>query len=125
MSMKQHKRLLREMITLGPDFDEAADASRALGWNGRFDIEVLSADDARLVLDRFLAGEFEIERLSLWAESLEGREDLELDQNAPADLATLLFELATPQINDVSRESIRQWVDRLSRPSDSQKGSPR
>ena len=114
VSLEEHKRLLREMVALGPDFDEAATASRPLGWNGRFDVERLTADDARQVLERYLAGEFGLDRLSSWAEALEGREDLELEGDAPADLAQLLFELSAPEINDVTWESIQQWVDRLS-----------
>ncbi|WP_158865439.1 hypothetical protein [Leifsonia sp. AG29] len=113
VSVTEHQRLLREMIALGPDFDEAATASRELGWNGRFDVERLTADDVRRVLQRYLAGEFGLARLSSWADALEGREDLQLDGDAPDDLAELLFELSTPEINDLSQKSIQNWVNRL------------
>ncbi|WP_434317995.1 hypothetical protein [Leifsonia sp. P73] len=73
----------------------------------------MTADDARGVLERCIAGRVSLHRLTTWAEAVEGRDDIELDAKSPADLATLLFELSNPKINNPSLDTIRVWSTRL------------
>lgn len=110
----RHRGLLREVIVFGPSFAEATFQLRGLGFDGRQDVARLTVSDAVDVLRRTLEERMSDADLTLWADTIEGREDVELDPSAADSMSDLLFDLSNPAINGRDRRKLAHWVHRLS-----------
>ena len=88
------------------------DDLRGLGWDGREHVARFTALDASLVLRRLLDGAVDAAAVERWADAIESREDVELDPADADDLSDLLFQLATPAINDPAAEMAATWLSR-------------
>jgi len=82
------KPLLRELKSFGWD------------WPEEHPLVVLKKEDLLHVIDRFLRGELESAQLQEWAENLECREDIKLQEEDRERIDDVFFRIATPCIND-------------------------
>jgi hypothetical protein len=64
----------------------------------------------------YLAGELSAADLQLWAEALEGRDDLGFHSDCADRLKDFLFEFATPEVNEpITRQLAERWLSQLGR----------
>ncbi len=73
---------------------------RAYGWDSDEELVLLSAADARRILERYLTGELSAQQVEYWAELLEMRDDVGFEERQSAELRRLISVLANPEINE-------------------------
>jgi hypothetical protein len=65
-------------------------------------------------LGEYVNGVLPLEDLVLWADTLEGRDDVELDDGCREDLAEFLFVVTVPEANGpFTLEVATTWQDRF------------
>ena len=103
----------REVITSLVEFASALDVLKqrlaALDWDSDEQVPCLPRH-VRHVLERHLEGEIGVPEVEVWANLIEGRDDIEL----PASLREVIFELANPSITrKLSSERARELIGGL------------
>lgn len=74
----------------------------------------LSRGDVLAALRRYLDGEWSAADLSHWADEVENPETVQYEAAYSTLIASVLFDLATPEINgEPTPESVRKWVEEL------------
>lgn len=114
----ERKAALRSVLSLSQPLDEALRRLRAFeyAWPHSPLVE-LDCADVITVLERYLAGTLEVSQVELWAEAIEGREDVELAPGKEDVLSEVLFRLSTPEITEVlTRELALRIVNELRPP---------
>lgn len=87
---------------------------KALPWDMEQELATLRRDDVTSVLKRYLAGELDRADLEVWADLIEGREDIGLERGYDDVLKDIIYELANPTIMpEFSRARAEEWVRRL------------
>jgi hypothetical protein len=76
---------------------QVATALRALKWDSD-ELEELRTEHVVAILERFLRGDLHAEDVCLWADLVEGREDVALEQTHEEVLKDVVFQLATPEV---------------------------
>src|SRR5947207_6181559 len=91
---------LRALVELQVEPHQAAARLREDSWDSDEDLVTLTAADAVRVLNAYLSGQMDAADVQLWAEALEGRDDLGFDSGCGDRLKDFLFEFATPEVNE-------------------------
>lgn len=87
---------------------------KALPWDAEQDLVRLDSDDVISVLQRYLAGELDRTDLEVWADLIEGREDIGFEPGHEDVLKNIIYELANPTImNELTSARAEEWVRRL------------
>ena len=74
----------------------------------------LSREDVVTALRRYLDGDWTADDLSRWADEIENPETVRYEDAYSTLIASVLFDLATPEINgEPTPERVRQWVSEL------------
>lgn len=106
---------LRDLINLRVPVEQAESALAEFGWDSDDDLDTLTRADVIHILRRYQAGELNSTDCQRWAEALEGRDDLGLEEDWEDALKELLFEIATPGLAErLTPEFARRWASRLS-----------
>ena len=110
----RHGYLLRALVDLSMPVDgTTAELAQWFDWDGAPLVE-LSVSDMVRVLHRFLDGELSPDQLEGWADAIEGRSDIALQDGAEAQLKQLLFEISTPAINfAITPPQASEWRKQL------------
>jgi hypothetical protein len=86
----------------------------SLAWDSEGPHATLTKPHATNVLTRYLSGELSTEELEEWANLIEGREDIGIEQSEAGLLEEFIFELANPILTQaLSPESASQWLRRF------------
>jgi hypothetical protein len=93
----ERRRLLERIIGAGPSLGDDVRALRALPFDVDEPVVVLTVAQACAVLARHAAGALSDAELELWADALEIRDDVGLEQEL---LRECLFELSSPELSD-------------------------
>ncbi len=106
---------LRDLVSLARPINEALTVLGSLAWDSDEELVTLTRSDVLNVLRMFLAQDLGVDELKLWAEALEGRDDLAFEPGFEEELQQSVFEFSTPEINEpVSPELAVRWESRLS-----------
>jgi hypothetical protein len=97
-SSEQRAEVLRNLLTVTPDLRASIGAARALRWDYDYELVRLHASHIRHVLRLYLSGEFSSTDVEDWANAVESREDVGLDEARKDDLASAIFDLANPAL---------------------------
>jgi hypothetical protein len=110
----ERRRALGSLVALVGSVDELRRAVAAFPWDCDHDLVTLTRRDVVNVLNRYLAAQLTAKDVNEWADALEGREDVGLEQGYEDILHRALFELATPEINEaITASFIRRWIAAL------------
>jgi hypothetical protein len=114
-SMGQHReRILHRLIRFQPTRAEMMSEVKALPWDAERELVELKGADAIAVLQRYLAGDLDRTDLEVWADLIEGREDIELERGHNDVLRDIIYELANPAIMpELTGAKADAWVRRL------------
>lgn len=78
------------------------------------DSEVLSLETIEVMLERFLSRQIDVESLVEWANILDANEHTDVAETDRELIAQLLFELASPEINDeINDASVSSMLSRI------------
>lgn len=112
----QRRAAVRDLVELRIPVARAVAELARFGWDSDEELHTLTRAAARRLLQGYRRGELTAEECRLWAETLEGRDDLGLEQNAEDTLTEFLFELATPELTEpLTPESAGRWERTLAR----------
>lgn len=114
MPEDERRKALLDLVELRVPVEAAVEALRSFDWDHNADLVVLTAADARRVLQRFLGERLGPTAVERWAEALECREDIGMDPGASDALDALIFELANPLLcRPLDRSLAEEWLARL------------
>ncbi|WP_436763002.1 hypothetical protein [Streptosporangium sp. V21-05] len=107
---EDRRRLLRELIELRRPVSDLVDKLRKYSWDIDAPLESVEAEDVARILDSYLSGQIPAATLTEWADALEMRDDVQIDEH----LFEFFSEASSPEINEsISTEFARRWMSRL------------
>lgn len=111
---EDRRSLLRGLISMDLPAGIARQRLWAFPWDSDTELVLLTRADCVRLLDSYLNGEQSAEECEAWAEAIEGRDDIGLEEGASDRLKSFLMELSTPEVTrPLSRESAREWRQAL------------
>ena len=105
---------LRALIKLETATGAALTALAGYGWDSGEDLIILTTTDLKRILNRYLGGELTEDEWQLWAEALEGRDDVGFEGETGELIKEFIFQSATPEIFEpLSPLLARKWLSRF------------
>jgi hypothetical protein len=89
--------LLRALLNLSAPLEQVERWLRSYPWDSNSDVALLEREHTRSILSRYVAGNLDVNIVEMWANAIEGREDIGL----PAEdelIREVLHELANPRL---------------------------
>jgi hypothetical protein len=107
-------QVLQDLLMLRTPVPEAAQRLKEIPWDSDVGLVTLTRTDGRRLLDAYLDGSLGDEAVEQWANAIEGRDDIEMEEGYEALLKDFVFELATPEITRrITRSTATEWRRRL------------
>lgn len=117
MTRPTRVQALQALVAAEPPMQQTLETVRSFSWDSEELVE-LTAAHATHVLQSYLAEQLHAEELVAWAEALEGRDDVALEERNEEVLKRFLFEASSPELAEpISASMAQQWVERLSDPT--------
>jgi len=115
--MHRRAEILQELARFETPSEPLRRELRTFRWDWRdAPLLVLTRGDFLRVIDRFLAGKISAPQLQEWAENLEVREDVAVEQCCSDLLDDIFFRIATPEVNEpLTREGVQRMRDEITR----------
>jgi hypothetical protein len=114
VTCKSHRKVLEDLLLLRRPVAEAVNAVRRLPWDSEEELVVLRRQDAINLLDSFMSGAVTASDCQAWADAIEGRDDVGLEETTNTLLKDFLFELSTPELTRAfNRTTAREWRRRF------------
>jgi Ca2+-binding EF-hand superfamily protein len=111
--MTRHE-CLRKLIGYEIPLDLARDLLKSFPWDGDVEV-VMTTSDVTSILKNFLGGKISSSEIARWADLIECREDIDLEEANNDKILRFLLEIANPEINgQLSLERATYWIDHLS-----------
>ena len=98
--MEDRRSLLERLVKFELPIEDSIAMLRAYGWESHEELVVLSASDAIRILERYLRGDLSARQVEYWAELLEMRKDVGLEQRWSDELRRLISLLANPETGE-------------------------
>ena len=97
--MNARKELLTELLLLSKPLPDVREQLRAVPWDWPDGpLATLTLSHVRHVLQRFVANEVSATDVELWANLIEGRDDIAFEPASSELLRSLIWELANPEL---------------------------
>lgn len=107
---ERRRAAVRDLVELRVPVQRAVDALARFEWDSDEELHTLTRADALRLLERYQRHELTAEDCQLWAEALEGRDDLGLEDGFEDKLKEFLFEIATPELTKpLTPQSACRW----------------
>ncbi len=90
--------VLRDLVALNRPLGELHDELSRFQWDSENELVVLRRDHVVSALGRFLAGGLTAAHVEEWANAIEGRDDIGIDESDAGNLNEILFGLANPKL---------------------------
>ena len=94
--MPDQKTLLEQLIKFILPIEKLIDSLRALKWDSDETVILLERADIIAVLNRYMNDEITESYVEMWANAVEGREDVEYEDGYEDIIQSTIFELANP-----------------------------
>lgn len=105
---------LRALIRLETAPRAAITALAGYGWDAGEDLVILTPADLKRMLAKYLNSELTEDEWRLWAEALEGRDDVGFEEESEELVKEFIFQSATPEIFEPLTPLLaRKWLSRL------------
>lgn len=106
--------VLRNLVAFSKPVNVLSSDLSNFDWDFDGDPLIVTASDMKLVLNRFLAGERTAEELEAWANLIEGREDLEFEDQQNEAIENVVYCLANPVLQGaITPESCKELLATL------------
>jgi hypothetical protein len=93
--MATRLEILKRIIALHEPLKPLIEELANFPWDSTSDLTTIEPQHVRSVLERYIAGQLTRTDLQTWAETLEVREDVEID----SDMKQFVFRMANPDIH--------------------------
>jgi hypothetical protein len=111
---------LQDLLELRRPITQAAAAVDQLPWDSDAELVTLRRGDAIRLIEGCLRGKISQDDLRVWAETLEGRDDVGFELDFEDVLKQLLFEFSSPELFEpISPPMLQRWLRRLHQGSSS------
>ncbi len=94
------EELLRELISYRLPIEKTLEGLSFYGWDCEFPLITMTQSDVVNILQRYLAGAITEQQLTDWADLVECREDIEYPAQDENLIASIIFRLANPNLNE-------------------------
>jgi hypothetical protein len=95
--MTRRQEVLQALLAAQRPLEDVAKQLASFEWDSDELVE-LRAEHVVAVLERFLRGDLRAEDVHMWADLVEGRDDIGLEQAHQEALKQAIFQLATPEL---------------------------
>ncbi|MES2359101.1 MAG: hypothetical protein V4529_12285 [Gemmatimonadota bacterium] len=110
--MKDRASLLRSLIDFDDPIQEIMAELQQLPWDVEIPVVQFSVGDATSVLRRYEAGQLSAPDIEAWANAIEGRDDIGIDDHL--DLREMIYQLANPSLTQrLTRDAAQGWLKKL------------
>ena len=114
--MSGRAQLLANLLNVSRPVGELVRELQAYGWDSDEELAVLTPSHIRSVLERYVDGQLSADSVAAWAEAIEGRDDVGVDDASSEKLNHIIFELANQNINRklsplLAQKFIQELVD--------------
>lgn len=117
MNKVARTQALEDLIAAKSPLQQTLQAVKRFPWDSERELVELTAAKATSVLELYVDGGLNAKEVTEWAEALEGRDDVALEERNKELLKTLLFELSSPELAEpISVAMAQQWKQRLAGP---------
>jgi len=114
MADTQRKRVLQDLVMRRRPVSEALLRLETFPWDSETELVTLTRADALRLLDEYLRGELTSDSCEEWADAIEVRDDIGMEEGFDDLLKSFIFELANPAINErLTQSKAEQWKGRL------------
>lgn len=112
--MVTRKQALINLVSYNEPIHSLVYALKAFGWDSRDELVILTPQHILSVIGRYLSGEVTADQLELWANTIEGREDIAFDSQHEASINDAIHQLANPLLTEpISHESVARIIQNL------------
>ncbi|WP_208281649.1 hypothetical protein [Massilia oculi] len=106
--------LVRQLLELSKPMDELISALATFCWDYEGPNVHLTREHLLGALEKFLEGTLTADDIEVWANSIEGRDDVDFDENNEELVGEILHELANPLLTYMLDEDrAKQLVEKL------------
>ena len=114
MKNQTRSQLLNALLTFEQPLSDILDSLNRLSWDSEEVLIKLQKKHIIHLLQRYLQGQLSITDVENWANAIEGREDIEPEENDQGILDEILFYLANPLLSQpLSHESAQDYLTQL------------
>ncbi len=114
MKNQTRYQLLNALLTFEQPLLDILDSLNKLSWDSEEILIKLKKEHIIHLLQRYLQGQLSITDVENWANAIEGREDIEPEENGKGILDEILFDLANPLLSQpLSPESAQDYLTQL------------
>ena len=107
-------KVLKELVTFGKPVTVLSNSLSKFEWDYDGDPLVVEASQIQVVLEGFIDGNYSSEDLEGWANLIEGREDLEYEEQHHRSIETIIHSLANPVLEgEITEQSCRELLSIL------------
>lgn len=111
MINKDRTHTLQKLIRLDGDVEALNNELKLFSWDANEPLVVLTINDLKNVLTKYLGGYITMDELERWANLIECREDIDYDNSFEDKLKAIINKLANPEINGRSNiDTIKCWI---------------
>ncbi len=111
MDISRRETLVRKVVEYDGSPSSKFDEIRSFGWDCETELVILSAGNIRNVLKKYSIGEITDTEVREWANFIERRDDIGLDEKQNKVLDEVIFWLANPEINYEINETLVQRIN--------------
>ena len=97
--MEERRKAVFMLLEFSGDLTAINGELQKFGWDCEKPLAVLEPIHVCRILDRFLAGDLSAVQVEDWANSVECRDDIEMEASHEGALENAIFLLANPEIN--------------------------
>ena len=114
MTASERRQALLDLLRLRRPLAEAVEALKRFPWDSDVELVTLSRLEALELLRMFAEGILTADDCAAWANAVEGRDDVGLEEGAEDALKEFLFEISTPEIaGELTMDGAEKWQWRL------------
>jgi hypothetical protein len=114
-STEARTQALEALLLLREPVQVAIQKVSSFPWDSEVQLVVLTRADARRVVTAFVEGSLSAEECDEWANAVEGRDDVGLEDGSEELLREFLFEFGTPELTrPLTRSTAEEWILKLS-----------
>lgn len=107
------KSILKNLIQLDRPLDTIQNELIKYGWDSD-ELIILKKYDLKLILEKYLEGLISNDSLDLWANIIEGRDDIGFDKIDDKVINEVIFILANPDISmRLTKENVKKLIEKL------------
>ncbi|PIR34622.1 MAG: hypothetical protein COV36_00440 [Alphaproteobacteria bacterium CG11_big_fil_rev_8_21_14_0_20_44_7] len=96
--MLNRKEILIDLLGVNKPIQDLITALSNFEWDSDVELVVLSRNDVAKVLREFISGKISSDQINLWANTIEGRDDIGFENDFYDLLKDIIFELANPEL---------------------------